>query len=179
MNSTQSLSAKEWDVEHFDWLLGFWFPYINFAIFLVLAVYFLRKPLANFAAKRRNGYLAAVKAANEAKELATAKLLEIDARLASLDKEIAMIWDSSEKEAEREAAKIIESANRLATHLKAEAQRIADAEILRAKQELRRTVMKEVKAEVEKKIAREFAAPQQKAYTAARTISLQTLSTRI
>jgi F0F1-type ATP synthase membrane subunit b/b' len=166
-------------VEHFDWLLGFWFPYINFSIFLALAIYFLRPPLTKLASARRESYLSALKAANEAKDLAVAKLEEIDARLTGLDQEITAIRESSAKEAEREATMIIDGANRLALHIQTEAKRLAEAEILRAKQELKKAILSEVKAQVEKKIASEFAVPQQVAYSTARAISLQTLSTRI
>ncbi len=166
-------------MEHFDWMLGFWFPYINFAIFLALAIYFFRKPLANMAAKRRQNYLSAVKVANEAKELAVAKLAEIDARLSGLDREVAAIIDTANQEAERESARIIDAANRLAANLREEASRIAEAEIVRARQELKMTVLNEVRAEVEKKIAAEFGAEQQIAFNLARTTSLQSLSTRI
>jgi F-type H+-transporting ATPase subunit b len=122
--------------------------------------------------------LTALKAANEAKDAAEAKLKELDARLATIDRETAEIRHNAEREAERESARIIESANRLAQHLRDEARRVADAEIARAKQELRIAILKDVRQEVEKKIGQEFGEAQHNAYSAARAGAMQTLTGR-
>jgi len=143
-------------VEHLDLFKGVFLPYANFFIFMALAIYFFRKPLRAMAEKRRAQFDAALKQAQEAKDLAEAKNRELTARLAKLDDEVAEIRRLTANTAQFESKKIVEEANRLAAHLKEEAQRMANAEVDRAKDELRRTIVAAVKGGVETKIQTEL-----------------------
>ncbi|MEZ4742872.1 MAG: ATP synthase F0 subunit B [Bdellovibrionota bacterium] len=166
-------------MEHFDWTLGFWAPYTNFLIFITLAVVFFRKPLSAMAKKRREDYLSAFKEAVEAKKLAESRLRELELRLAGLDNEIQTIKNNAELEANREAEKIIDSANKLAEHLKSEASRIVETEISNAKSMLKKEILAQVQKSVEVKLKSEFSEDQQRLYVDKHLPDINQLSLRV
>jgi F-type H+-transporting ATPase subunit b len=141
---------------HVDPWMGIIFPYINFSIFLALLIYFARKPAAEAARKRREDFERLMAEATKAKEVAEERLRELTARQAQLDAEVKEIQTTSRVAAEAEAAKIVADAERLAVHFKAEARRIAEAEVLRARQELRQEIVAAVKDSVTQKIKSEL-----------------------
>jgi F0F1-type ATP synthase membrane subunit b/b' len=141
--------------EHIDWLMGVILPYANFIIFIALAVFFFRKPAAAAAASKREDYAKLLREATAAREQAVARLDELKARQAKLDQEIAEIKTMSRQAAEQEAAKIVSDAERLAAHLREEARRIADAEVQKARNDLRQEIVAAVREGVTKKIASE------------------------
>ena len=143
-------------MEHLDLFKGVFLPYANFFIFMALAIYFFRKPLRLMAEKRRAKFDAALKQAQEAKEIAEAKNRELSLRLAKLDQEVSEIRRLTNDTGQFEAKRIVEEANQLGTHLKEEAKRLANAEIERARAELRQEIVDSVKAGVEAKIKAEF-----------------------
>jgi len=143
-------------LEHLDLFKGVFLPYANFIIFMALAIYFFRKPVRAMAEKRRAKFDAALKQAQEAKDLAEAKNRELTARLAKLDDEVAEIRRLTNDTAQFESKRIVDEAHQLATHLKEEAKRLANAEIERAKNELRHDIVAQVKSGVESKIQAEF-----------------------
>ena len=143
-------------MEHLDLFKGVFLPYANFFIFLALAIFYMRKPLKAMAEKRRAKFDAALKLAQEAKDIAESKNRELSARLAKLDQEVAEIRRLTNDTAQFEAKRIVDEANRLANHLKLEAQRLANAEVDRARSDLRREIVAAVKAGVEEKIRTDF-----------------------
>jgi len=143
-------------VEHLDILKGVILPYANFIIFFVVLIYIARKPIAGMVTKRRDAFLALVRQSREAKDLAESKNRELTARLAKLDQEIADIRNFTREAAERDAARIVEDANRLAGHLKEEAKRLADAEIERARQAIREEIVAAVKETVTERVKTGF-----------------------
>ena len=131
-----------------DTLMGVILPYANFFIFLGLAIYFFRKPARAGAAKKKEDYDRLVNEAKKAYEDASAKLAVLSERHAKLDQEVREIQSLAKVSADAEATKIIGDAERLAEHLKAEAKRIAAAEVDKAKQALRDEILASVKATV-------------------------------
>jgi F0F1-type ATP synthase membrane subunit b/b' len=165
-------------VEHVDTLMGVVLPYANFLIFLGLAIYFFRKPAAAAAAKRREDYLRLVNEAKKANDAAQAKLAELTRRQSQLDHEVREIQNLSKISAETEAKKIIEDAERLAVHLKAEAKRIADAEVEKAKAALRDEIIRTVHANVVDKVKNEMTADAQKSLVQRRIADLKSIPTQ-
>ncbi len=151
-------------MENFNWLQGFIVPYINFLLFIVLAVIFFRKPLANMAKKRREDFKNNLKLASEAKEAADKKLAEINQRLSQLDQEIKQINERAETEAKKEAQKIIADAEKQAAFLVEEAKRISEAELSQAMIELQDQILHHVKEQLTKKIKSDFSRDQHSAY---------------
>jgi len=132
-------------VEGVDILNGVIFPYVNLAIFLVLATMLFKGPIKNGLASKRVAYEDLVKRAMAAKEEAEARNRELKERLVSLDREVDEIKAKARIQAELEAKQLVDSAEHLAEHLKREARRIAEAEIASAKVELQRDIIEQVK----------------------------------
>ncbi len=138
--------------EHVDVLMGIILPYANFAIFLGLAIFFFRKPAAAAARKRREQFEKLMAEATSARDQAISKLNELKQREKSIENELEAIKSASLASAEQEAAKIIADAEKLATHLRTEASRIAAAEVAKARSELRREIVDTVTASVRDKL---------------------------
>lgn len=162
-------------MEHVDPLMGIILPYANFFIFLGLAIYFFRKPAREAAAKKRDDYARLVNEAKKANEAAQAKLADLARREAQLDTEIKEIQNLAKISAEAEAQKITEDAERVALHLKAEARRIAEAEVEKAKAVLRDEILKSVREGVVNKVKTDMTADAQKALTQRRIADLQSI----
>lgn len=141
-------------MEHFDLLNSFIFPYVNLAIFLMLAVYLLKKPLQNALTSKREGYLAIVAKANKAKEEAELRQKELAAQLKQLDSEMSRIRQEVKESAEQEAKAILVSAESLAEHLKKEAHRIAEAEVTAAKEAVRAEILALVRQKTAEELMR-------------------------
>jgi len=160
-------------LEHFDWIKGFVLPYINFAIFLFVAIKFFRKPLNAMAALRRENYEKSFQQAKKAKEEADVQHRALSERLAGLDREIKSQLDTVKKAAELEAKQIVESAKQLAEHIRSEAKRVAQAELEQAKESLRREIVSAVTSTVTEKLKRELGKSQQTDLVRAKLGSLQ------
>lgn len=139
-------------MEHFDWLKGFIFPYVNFFIFMFLAVKLFKKPLINAMAQRKTDFEQLVKEANSAREIAEAKHAELSRRYAQLDEEIRRMKAEGEADACQRAADMLNKAESLALHLREEARRMADAELARAREALRTEIIAEAKNQTLKKL---------------------------
>lgn len=137
---------------HIDPWLGIFFPYLNFAIFFILAIYFFRKPASNAPKKKLEDFERIKREAFKVKEDAAKKLDELNQRRANLQKEITEMQTMAKQAADLEAEKIISDAQRVAKHLKEEAKRIAEAEVLKARGILRKEIIELVKVSVEEKI---------------------------
>lgn len=132
-------------MEGVDIFTGVIAPYINLAIFLVLATLLFKGPIRNALSAKRNAYDELVKKASAAKEEAEQRNLELKDRLVQLDREVEEIRVKAHAQAEQEARQLIASAEALAEHLKREARRIAEAEIAAAKEGLQREIIEQVK----------------------------------
>ena len=139
-------------MEHFDWLKGFVFPYINFALFLFLAVKFFKKPIQQALDGRRKDFERLMQEAKSAKDAAEAKNNELKQRLAKLDSEISLMKAKAKEAAETEAKAMLARAQRLSEQLKEEAKRMAEAEVKNARDQLRREIVEEVKGVVTKRL---------------------------
>lgn len=163
-------------MEGVEILSGVIFPYINLIIYIAVAIFLFRKPLANMAKKRRDDFLKVKAEAEAAKLEAEQKLKEVNARLSNLDNEIANMKQRSFDQAKLESDRIIEDATRLADHLKKEAKSIVEAEMLAAKAELQNEVLKLVKANVTEKIQKEFDSDRQLQLVQRKTNLIQEMS---
>lgn len=141
---------------HVDMLMGVILPYVNFFMFLGAAVFFFRKMAVVAANKKRTDFEKLMTEARSARDAAEKRLDELKRRQAGLDKEIAEIMAMSKGSADVEAAKIQSDAERLSKHLRDEARRIADAEVEKARSELRREIVNSVRDSVTKKIKSEL-----------------------
>ncbi len=143
-------------MEGFDWVRGAIFPYINFLIFLSVAIWGFRKPLQAMAEKRRAELDALIAASRKAKDEAEKQNAELQQRLSRLDAELSQLRTAVTEDAEREAKQIVEQAENLARHLKEEAKRVAETEVEAAKAALRQDIVQQVRAQVESRISQEI-----------------------
>jgi F-type H+-transporting ATPase subunit b len=113
------------------------FQAINFVIFAGLGFYFLRKPIRNFFNGRRSNYHAALNKAEQLKRDAEQRKADIGERLRALEATSKQTLDQARAEAEAMSARILQEANELSKNLRDEAGRTAEAEVSRAKGQLR------------------------------------------
>lgn len=117
---------------------GMHWKLINFFAFAGMLVYFLKKPLAEFWNIRsqmiRNGIEEGQKKYKEAKVLNE----KLQARVRELENEMGRLVKNLEEEGELERKRIIEESETLSTRMQQEATRVAQQEIIRAKETLKR-----------------------------------------
>jgi F-type H+-transporting ATPase subunit b len=141
-------------LENFEFFQSFLFPYINFAIFLTLAIYLLKKPVVNALAKKRSDYLTLLERANLAREEAERRHRELEVQLKNLDAEMTKMRDEMSSLANQEASAILASGGNLAEHLKREARRIAEAEITASKEAIRAEILQQVREKTAEELRR-------------------------
>lgn len=144
-----------------DVFRGIVLPYFNFFVFLGAAIYFFRKMVVKAAAKQRTDFEAQMNEARQARDAAIARLDELKQRQTGLDKEIAEIMAMSKGAADVDARKILSDAERLATHLRDEAKRVAAAEVDKARATMRREIVEAVRQAVTTKLKSELTADAQ------------------
>ena len=119
-------------------LKDFLYRVLNFSIVVALLIYFLRKPLKKGLAGRSEEIEKALSDAKKAKKEAEAKFAEYDLKLNQATVEIAEISASIRREGELEKQRIIENAKAMAAKIEADAERTADIEVAKAREELQR-----------------------------------------
>lgn len=141
---------------HINWLMDVILPWANFLIFFGAAVFIFRKPAVAAARKQRDDFEKLRAEAVRARDVAQEKLDILRKRESALAAEIAETARLSKVAAEAEAAKIISDAERVATHLKTEAKRIAAAEVENARAAIRRDIVAALKEAVTTRIQKDF-----------------------
>ena len=162
-------------MEPVDPLFGVILPYVNFAVFLAAAIYFFRKPARAAAAQARDRFVKMMGEARQAKESAEARLAELTRRQQGLDREVSELRAQSKASAEQEAARMVADAARLGEHLKVEAQRIAQAEVEKARNELRMQIVAAVQEGVAKRLRTDLDSPAQQQLAKSRIDELRGL----
>ena len=116
------------------------FRLMNFAVMVVVLVFLLRKPLKSALSGRIEQIKAELAELEANKAKAQAELGEIVKRLKDAEGERETIVADFRAQGQREAAKIVEAAQALATRIKAQAQFTIEQETALAKADLRREV---------------------------------------
>lgn len=135
---------------------------INFAIYIALLVYLLRKPIANFFKTREQIYKQAVMRGESARRDAEKKKREVQQRLSELESTA----DDSIANARAEAAALMlqiqQEAQTMSDRLRDEANRTADLEIERARGLLREEMLNQAMSQSRKMLEDKMAEPDQK-----------------
>lgn len=131
-------SGGEHQVESGALMKDFLWRMLNFVIMAAILIFFLAKPLKNGLAGRRAEIKKALADAEKAKEEAEAKFAEYDKKLSKATEEIAEISASIRKDGELEKQKIIENAQAMAEKIEQDAEKAAELEIAKAKEQLKR-----------------------------------------
>ena len=119
-------------------LKDFLYRVLSFSIVVAILVYYLAKPIKKGLAGRREEIEKALAEAKQAKQDAEAKFAEYDRKLAQATDEIAEISDAIRREGELEKQKIIANAKELAIKIEQDAEKTAELEVAKARNELRR-----------------------------------------
>lgn len=117
--------------------------FLNLAVFLSLAVYFLRKPLSeSFKAKREQIRLELI-TAREERQKAEAHLAEIKKKLENLDKERQQILEEAKQEAETEKQRIIKETELEIQKIREQADNEIERLIKQTRQELKKITVEQ------------------------------------
>jgi F0F1-type ATP synthase membrane subunit b/b' len=120
--------------------------FANLFLFILAAFLLHRrlgKPLREALRSRTEGIKRELQKAREERDVALAKLSEVEARLANLDAEVAAVKDRARAEAEAEKARLTLSTEKDLAKIKEQASREIESAAKAAKQELRRFAAEE------------------------------------
>ncbi len=110
---------------------------LNFAILVVVLVWFTRKPLKDFLKKRTELIEKTLKEAQEAKDLAQKALSAVEDRLKLKDKEIEEIMSRSKSSAEREKELLVKQGEQMREKILEQAKNNIDYELRLAKESIK------------------------------------------
>jgi len=147
-------------------------------LFAFLLVKFAKKPLSSLLKSRRDEYESQFLAAKKEREEADRKLDELNKRMANLNNELAELKEKAKKEAESEAARIVEQGRVLAEHIKDDAKRIAEAELQKAQITLNAQVLELVHSKVSEKLQNELGKEEHSQFIAGQVKTLTGLAAR-
>jgi F-type H+-transporting ATPase subunit b len=122
----------------------------NLLLVIVVLIFVLRKPLANFFAVRTQEIHEQLAEAQKARKEAEAKLAEMESRMSHLDDEIREIKATAEKEADEEYQRLLKAAEQDAEKIIERSKQEIDGITRAAQQELKLQV-----AELSVKLAEE------------------------
>lgn len=114
---------------------------LNLGILLAALIYFIRKPLIDFFAKRQAQFNEQSQKTAAALKLAESELKEIKEKLASLESTAAASVQKAQSEAEITKTKIVQEALTLAEKMKKDVALIVSAELYKAKNEIRAQII--------------------------------------
>ncbi|HEY3581216.1 MAG TPA: ATP synthase F0 subunit B [Pyrinomonadaceae bacterium] len=117
-----TLAFLEWQ----DWFnypgLELW-KFLNLAIFLVVGIYILRRPISEALATRREAIKRELVQAQQQRAQAEAKIAEADSLLSRLDADVRAVREQAVQEAESERQRLAASTQREIEKLKQQAER--------------------------------------------------------
>ncbi len=111
---------------------------VDFAIIAGVLVYFVSGPFKNFFRSRVEGIEAALAEAKAAREEALKRLADVEARLKDKDAEIQSLLKVAEDNGQKERALLLKDSEQMGEDILASAKENIDAELLKAKDALRR-----------------------------------------
>jgi F-type H+-transporting ATPase subunit b len=115
---------------------------VSLLLFLVILFLVARKPVGDALANRALEIRKAIDEAVSAKQAAEKRFAEVESKLASLDQQLASMNAQAEREAEAEAARLVEKANADAARIQEVAERTIREESDRARRGLREEAVK-------------------------------------
>lgn len=141
---------------------GIHWKLINFAIFIGLLVFFLRKPVKEFWSSRTNTIRFDMEEGEKLRREAQAKYDDLKRRVSRLESEAQELVRSLQQEGEMEKKRLTEEADKLAARLLSDGQRIMDQEFRRVREGLKEQAVQLVVEAAEKLVAENMKADDQK-----------------
>ncbi len=136
--------------------------FVNFAIFIALLFFLLRKKVVAYFQEREANFKQALIKAEHARKEAEHQKSVIKEKLDKLEASAASDRALAQKDAEELKIKIITEAKELVANLKKETERSADSEIQRAKLELREELLNSAIEQAKKILKDKVNEPDQK-----------------
>lgn len=159
-----ALAASGGDGHHVDsgvLLKDFLWRCLSFGVTVGVLVYFVRKPIRQGLAGRRDGIEKALRDAEAAKAEAEAKFAEYDRKLSKAAAEIEEIQVALRREAELERERTLANAREMTEKIKQEAEKSAANEIAKARTELRQEAARMAIAMAEDLLKKNFTSDDQ------------------
>ena len=110
---------------------------VNLLLFIGLMYYFLRRPLSEAFRGHQEGIRRDLRLAQEERNVAVAKLMEIEGRLANLDAEVEAVRAQAQKEADAERERIKAATEEEIRKIREQARREIESASKAARAELR------------------------------------------
>jgi F-type H+-transporting ATPase subunit b len=126
-----------------------WFRLMNFALLVVLLVFFLRKPISEALSSRIKNIQEQLESLESQKAEAEKQLAKYNDKLSELESEAQKIVEDYIKQGKEAKAKILKEAEAVAQKLQAQARRNIEQEFDKARQELQREVLEKSLAKAE------------------------------
>lgn len=149
--------------------------FLNLFIFLGLALYFLRRRIREALLSRGEVIKRELATAREERDLALAKLTEVEERFANLDDEVAKVKEKSQAEAEAERQRIRTATTEEIAKIREQAKREIESAGKAARHDLRRFAAQESVRLAEAILEREIGAEDDSRLT---SLSVQELGRR-
>ncbi len=111
--------------------------FANLAIFTGVGIYILRKPISQALQSRRGAIQQELITAQNERDLALARVAEVDSRLSGLDDDVRKVQEQAREEARSERRRLTVSTEREIEKLKQQAQRELETADKLARKELR------------------------------------------
>lgn len=134
---------------------------LNFIALLIILVYFLKKPLVNGLAGRRQAIMEQFDDLEGRKSEAEQTYREYEGKLSQIDAEVQKIIDAAKAQGELEKQKIIDEANRSVADLQRQAEMAIQNEMSEAKKKLRNEITARAVALAEELIKKNLQAADQ------------------
>jgi F-type H+-transporting ATPase subunit b len=139
-----------------------WYQVGNFALFVLILFFLLRKKVVLFFREREEAFRQAVLKAKATKEDADNRKRQIEERLSKLEASTSQSIEEARVEAENMHRQIVQEAKELSVRLQEDARRTADFEIQRAQVELRNELLTESLAAAKKVLGEKVVEADQK-----------------
>lgn len=131
-------------------------PWVNFAIYAAILTYLLRKPLAAAWAARRAAMIDLVGAAQREAEEARKELVAAEAKISTLNAELARVGADIEKEGVREAGDLVLDAKKRAERIVAQGKDLALAEKRSTEESIRKEIVEQALKRAEASLRNEL-----------------------
>ena len=128
--------------------------FVNVVIFLGILIYFLRPLVKTHFQSRKNLYIETVNKAEELKKEADAQKSEIESKIASFKTDADAELVKTNEEAAKLKASIIKQGEELSENIKKEAQKTIANELVKAKANLKQSILEQSLNEAREKFSR-------------------------
>ena len=131
-----------------EFLSGVLFPFLNFFMFFTVLIFFLRKPLQQFARTQHDNFLHRARTASaKAAELETLEA-EVKTERQRIDTDLPALETQTIADAEQEAAVLAAEGGKVAAQIKSEVQQVTEAFRAELRVELQRIILQRAQQEL-------------------------------